>query len=186
MARFEEIQMTIAESAKKHLDIYNMQVFIEQFTLDRESKFSLTLSDMEPPYPVSATVSFVYDAFQTGMTIYEDTSLEESSTDVDTSIELEIAIKLPIMQNYPDIESLLNEVTEEFPDIEPILITREVTGGEEYFKEHEMHYSYIVEPSDAIDTNFFNEIFEELKEIMVLIYERTENYIDHSWYGEEE
>lgn len=186
MARFEEIQMTIAESAKKHLDIYNMQVFIEQFTLDRESKFSLTLSDMEQPYPVSASVSFVYDAFQTGMTLHEDTALEESDTDIDTSIELEIAIKLPIMQDHPDIESLFDEVTEEFPDTEPILIAREVTGGEEHFKEYEMHYSYILEPSDAFDADFFDEIFEELKEIMELIYKRTENYIDHSWYGGEE
>ncbi len=35
MARFEEVQMAIAESAKNYLDIYNMQVLIEQFTLDR-------------------------------------------------------------------------------------------------------------------------------------------------------
>jgi len=41
MTRFEEVQMKIAESAKNYLEIFNMQVFIEQFTLDRESRFSL-------------------------------------------------------------------------------------------------------------------------------------------------
>ncbi len=185
MARFEEVQMTIAESAKNHLDIYNMQVLIEQFTLDREGRFSLTLPNMEQPFPVSATVSFVYDAFQTGMTLYEEITTDEDS-DVDTSVELEFTIKLPIMKGYPDIEALIDEINEEYPDTEPILMIREIIGSDEPFKEYEIHYSYDIEPEDATDNELFDEIFQELKEIMELIYERTENYIDQSWYSGEE
>ncbi|MEW6740076.1 MAG: hypothetical protein ACOYU2_04725 [Nitrospirota bacterium] len=185
MARFEEVQMTIAESAKNYLDIYNMQVLIEQFTLDREGRFSLTLPNMEQPFPVSATVSFVYDAFQTGMTLYEESTTDEDS-DVDTSVELEFTVKLPIMKDYPDIEALIEEVSEEYPDTEPILTIREIIGSDEPFKEYEIHYSYDIEPEDATDSELFDEIFQELKEIMELIYERTENYIDQSWYSGEE
>ncbi|MCL5063077.1 MAG: hypothetical protein M1443_07715 [Nitrospirae bacterium] len=186
MARFEEVQMTIAESAKNYLDIYNMQVLIEQFTLDREGRFSLTLPNMEQPFPVSATLSFIYDAFQTGMTLYEDNTLDENNADVDTSIELEFTVKFPIMKDYPDIESLVEEISEEYPDTEPILTIREIIGGDEPFKEYEMHYSYDIEAEDATDSELFDEIFEELKGIMELIYARTENYIDQSWYRGDE
>lgn len=185
MARFEELQMAIAESAKNYLDIFNMQVLIEQFTLDREGKFSLTLPDMEQPFPISATVSFMYDAFQTGMTLYEDNTVGENN-DVDTSVELEFTVKLPIMKDYPDIELLLEEINEEYPDAEPILTIREIIGSEEPFKEYEIHYSYDIDPEDAKDSELFDEIFQELKDMMELIYERTENYIDYSWYGGEE
>lgn len=185
MARFEEVQMTIAESAKNYLDIYNMQVLIEQFTLDRESRFSLTLPNIEYPFPVSATVSFVYDAFQTGMTLYEENITDEDS-DVDTSIELEFTVRLPIMKDYPDIEALIEEIRMEYPDTEPLLTIREIIGSDESFKEYEIHYSYDIEPEDATDSELFDEIFQELKDIMELIYERTENYIDQSWYNGEE
>jgi hypothetical protein len=186
MARFEEMQMTIAESVKNYLDIANMQVFIEQFTLDRESKFLVTLPNMQPPYPVSATISFVYDAFQTGITLYEE-PFEESSSDVDTSIDLEFSLKLPIMKNFENIGSLMEEIVEDFPDTEPILIVREIIGGaEETFKEYEIHYSYIIDISDALNNDLFDETFEELRDIMELIYRRTKNYIDYTWYGGEE
>ena len=42
MTRFEEVQMKLAESSKNFLEVYNIQVFIEQFSLTRESRFSLT------------------------------------------------------------------------------------------------------------------------------------------------
>ncbi|BCB95802.1 hypothetical protein JZK55_07240 [Dissulfurispira thermophila] len=185
MARFEELQMTIAESAKNYLDIFNMQVLIEQFTLDREGKFFLTLPNMEQPFPVSATVSFVYDAFQTGMTLYEDNEPDENS-DVDTSVELEFTVKLPFMKDYPDIELLLDEINEEYPDTEPILTIKEIVGGDEPFREYEIHYSYGIDIEDTKDSELFDDIFQELKDMMELIYERTENYIDQSWYGGEE
>ncbi|MDI6800505.1 MAG: hypothetical protein QMD01_00400 [Thermodesulfovibrionales bacterium] len=185
MARFEELQMKIAESAKNYLEIYNMQVLIEQFTLDRESKFFISLPNIEPPFPLSAIVSFIYDAFQTGMTLYEDSATEDAA-DIDTSIELEFLIKLPVMEGYPDIEALLEEISEMFPDTEPILITKEIFPGDELIKEYEISYAYNIEPEDIVDNELLNEMFEELRGILGLIYKRTVNYIDTAWYKEEE
>lgn len=178
--------MKIAESAKNHLEIFNMQVFIEQFTLDRESRFSLTLTGMEPPFPVTAVVSFTYDAFQTGMTLYEEDEEDESNSDVDSSIELDFSLKLPVMKGYPAIEALLQEIEEEYPDTEPVLASNEIFPSEENSKEYEISYLYTIDTEEAMDTDLFDQIFEELKEIMELIYRRTKDYIDTSWYREEE
>jgi hypothetical protein len=186
MARFEEIQMKIAESAKKFLDIYNMQVFIEQFTLDRESKVSLTLREMKPPFPVSATVSFTYDAFQTGATLYEENEYEGDDTDIDTSVNLEFVVRLPIMKGSPDIDSLLDEIEDEYPDAGPYLEIKEVFGAEEPFKEYKIVYGYDIEAEDIMDSELFDEIFDELKGILDLTYKRTRDYMDLSWYEDEE
>ncbi|MFA5353939.1 MAG: hypothetical protein WC291_06905 [Thermodesulfovibrionales bacterium] len=181
MARFEEVQMRIAESAKRHLDIYNMEVFIEQFTLDRESKLYLTLNGMEPPLAISAVVSFTYDAFQTGMTLLENEPEEDES--VDTSIELGFTISLPLLEDYPDIEDLVEEISEEFPDAEPVLISREIYPREEESKEYEISYSYDIDPEDVMDTDLFDEIFEELKGIMDLLYKRTKDF--NNWQDQD-
>jgi hypothetical protein len=190
MARFEEVQMKIAEAAKKHIEIYNMQVLIEQFTMDRECRFFMTLTDLEKPFPLSAIVSFTYDAFQTGYTMYEEDEEEEeedkSEQEIDTSVELEVTINLPIMQGNPDIEALFETIEDEYPDTEPILITKEVIPSDEPTKEYEISYTYNIDSEDAIDEDLYNEIFEELKEILELIYGKTKNYIDMSWYGGEE
>lgn len=185
MTRFEEVQMKIAESAKNFLEIYNMQVFIEQFTLDRESRFSLVLPQMEPPYSLTATVSFNYDAFQTGMTLYEDET-EETSMDADTSLELEFEIKLPIMEDYPNIEALLAEVEEEYPDTQPVLFVKEIIPSEQPSREYEISYVYDIEAADLDDDKLFDQIFEELRGILELINKRTKDFIDHSWYSSEE
>lgn len=176
--------MKIAESAKNYLEILNMQVFIEQFTLDRESRFSLELPDMEPPYSLMAVVSFTYDAFQTGMTLYDDT--EEGSADADNSLELEFTIKLPIMEDYPNIEALLAEVEEEYPDTQPVLLAKEIIPSEQTSKEYEISYVYDIEANDLGDDELFDQIFEELRGILELIRRRTREYIDHSWYTAEE
>jgi hypothetical protein len=185
MTRFEEVQMKIAESAKNYLEIFNMQVFIEQFTLDRESRFSLTLPNMDTPYALTATVSFTYDAFQTGMTIYEDDT-EESSMDADNSLEMEFLIKLPIMEDYPNIEALLAEVEEEYPDTQPVLFVKEIIPSEQSSKEYEISYIYDIEANDLGDDELFDQFFEELRGILQLIHNRTQDYIDHSWYSSEE
>ncbi|MCC6347083.1 MAG: hypothetical protein IT388_07855 [Nitrospirales bacterium] len=185
MTRFEEVQMKIAESAKNHLEIFNMQVFIEQFTLDRESRFSLTLPTLDPPFPLSATVSFTYDAFQTGMTLYEENP-EEANSDVDTSVELEFSLKLPIMQGYPTVEALLQEIDEEYPDTEPMLTVKEMFPSEDNIKEYEISYLYSIDVDEAMESDLFDQIFEELKEVLELVYRRTKDYIDHSWYRGEE
>jgi hypothetical protein len=185
MTRFEEVQMRIAESAKNYLEIFNMQVFIEQFTLDRESRFSLTLPDMEPPFFISAVVSFTYDAFQTGMTLYEEET-DENDMDIDTSLELEFTIKLPLMEGDPAIDELLEEIKEEYPDTEPVLTAKEVLMSDESSKEYEISYIYNIEAEDVMDSELLDQIFNELKDIMQLIYNRTKDYIDLSWYREEE
>ncbi len=181
MVRFEALQMAIAESAKNFLDIYNMQTFIEQFTLDRESRIYLTLPEKEPPFLVSATVSFIYDALQTGMTVYEN---EDSHNE--NSITLDFVIRLPVMEDYPDIEELLEEISEEFPETEPVLSTRETFPSLMHSREYEIFYSYDIEVENVINTILLDEIFSELRGVMDLIYERTKNYIDSSWYRGED
>ncbi|MCL0038208.1 hypothetical protein M1N10_04245 [Thermodesulfovibrionales bacterium] len=191
MMRFEEVQMKIAESAKNYLEICNMQVFIEQFRLERESRFSLTLPDMKPPFPVSATVSFTYDVFQTGMTmIYrerEDSDendsedSDENDSDVDASVELDFSIRLPVMEDCPDIEAILEEISEEYPDTEPILISKEIFPDKGPSKDYKISYTYDISLEDVIGGDIFDEVFEELKGILELIHKRTKNYIDSSW-----
>lgn len=185
MARFEEVQMKIAESAKRFLEIYNMQVFLEQFTLDRECKFSLTLPNIEPPFLISATASFTYDAFQTGITIQEEEDgFEEENTEVDNSIELEFVVRLPIMVNPPNIEALLEEIGEEYPDTDPILVVKEVLPDEGPWpsKDYEISYSYQIDSQDLLDEDLHDEIFEELHSILELVYRKTKDHIDISWY----
>jgi hypothetical protein len=186
MARFEEVQMKLAESAKKYLEIFNMQVFIEQFTLDRECKLFLTLPEMEPPFPLSATISMTYDAFQTGMSLYEEEAPDDGTPEVDASVELEFTIMLPVMEGNPDMEGLLAEIEEEFPDTDPILSVREIFHSDEPSREYELSYYYDVEPGELMDSELYEEFFEELKGILELIYRRTSDYIDHSWYRGEE
>lgn len=185
MTRFEEVQMKIAESAKNYLEILNMQVFIEQFSLDRESRFSLSLPQMDPPYALMATVSFTYDAFQTGMTLYDDDP-EDNAMDTDASLELEFSIKLPVMEDYPNIEALLAEVEEEYPDTQPVLFAKEIFPSEQASREYEINYVYDIEANDLDDDELFEQIFEELRGILELVRKRTQDYIDHSWYASEE
>ena len=185
MTRFEEVQMKIAESAKNYLEILNMQVFIEQFSLDRESRFSLALPQMDPPYALMATISFTYDAFLTGMTLYDEEP-EENAMDADTSLELEFSIKLPIMEDYPNIEALLAEVEEEYPDTQPVLFAKEMFPSEQASREYEISYVYDIDAGDLNDDELFDQLFEELRGILELIRKRTQEYVDHSWYSAEE
>ena len=185
MARFEEVQMLLAESAKEHLELFNMQVFIEQFTLDRESRLSLSLYELDPPFPVSATVSFTYDAFQTGATLYDDAPDHEHSTDVDTSVEIEFSVHLPIMVGSPDIQALADELKEAYPDVDPVLIKKDIVSQEGVIREYELGYSYTIEAVDILDKELVSEIFEELKGVLDTVNRRTKKYIDKSWYRSE-
>ncbi|HMK42886.1 MAG TPA: hypothetical protein VK445_01975 [Dissulfurispiraceae bacterium] len=185
MTRFEEVQMRIAESARNYLDIYNMQVFIEQFTLDRESRFFVTLPEMAQPYPISAIVSFLYDTYQTSMSIYQPDEDEELPFDENT-LTLEFLVKLPMMSGYPDIEKLFAEIEREYPDTEPSLIVREISSGSEMTKEYEIAYSYDVAEEDMTDIALYEEIFEELREMLELLHNRTKFHIDSNWYPEED
>jgi len=182
MTRFEEVQMKLAESSKNYLEVYNIQVFIEQFSLTRESRFSLTLPEMEEPYPVSATVAFTYDVFQTGMSMYDDIKLEEEGVLADNTLELDIVVKLPIMEGYPDIEGLLREIEKQYPESEPVLVVKELFGADAPSKEYEISYGYDIEVGDSLQVEVLDGVFEELRGMMELIYEKTKYNIDQSWY----
>ncbi len=186
MTRFEEVQMKIAESAKNYLEVYNIQVFIEQFSLTRESRFSLTLPGMEDPYPVSASVSFTYDVFQTGMSMYIDEKPDEESLMGENTVELDILVRLPIMEGYPDIEGLLREIESQYPETEPVLLVKEFYGAGQPSKEYELSYAYDIESEDVHEGEVLDGLFEELHGIMELIYERTKYNIDQSWYRGED
>lgn len=186
MTRFEEVQMKIAESSKNFLEVYNIQVFIEQFSLTRESRFSLTLPGMEDPYPVSATVSFTYDVFQTGMSMYNDIKQEEENAIADNTLELDILVRLPMMEGYPDIEGLLREIEKQYPESEPVLVVKEVYGAGQPSKEYELSYGYDIEADEIPEEDVLDGIFEELRGVMELIYEKTKYNIDHSWYRSED
>ncbi|MDX9715652.1 MAG: hypothetical protein RBT37_09555 [Dissulfurispiraceae bacterium] len=195
MVRFEELQMAIAESARKHLQILSMQVFIEQFSLERESRMTVAMPEMDTlPYSLTGIVSFTYDVIQSGATIYKDPFEEKDDDDEDDDddevsdnfIEINLTVKLPILYGDPDLESLTKELQEEFPDIEPFLLKKHITGPEEDITEYELSYFYEIETDDVDDTEIFDEIFSELREIMSMTHEKTKRYIDRSWYEEQD
>jgi hypothetical protein len=95
---------------------------------------------MEDPYPVSATVSFTYDVFQTGMSMYDDMKPEDDSVIAENTLELDILVRLPMMEGYPDIEGLLREIEVQYPESEPVLVVKEFYGAGQPTKEYELSY----------------------------------------------
>lgn len=182
MLRFEELQMSIVEVAKNFFDIINMQVFLEQFSLDRESKIFLALPNLEPIF-LSATASFTYDAHETSMSLFED---EYANNSLETSIKLNLNIKLPRLEDFPNMEEIIEEINEAYPDTEPMLLTKETFPSVRASKEYEIFYNYDIDVSGEFDNTILEEIFEELREVMDLIYQRIRNYIDNPWERSEE
>ncbi len=182
MLRFEELQMNIVEAAKNFFDIINMQVFLEQFSLDRESKIFLALPGMEPVL-LSATASFIYDARDTSMSLFED---EDINDPIDASINLNLNIKLPPLEDFPNMEEIIEEISEAYPDTEPMLIAKETFPATRASKEYEIFYNYDIDITDELDNTILEEIFGELREIMDLIYQRIRNDVDIPWERDEE
>jgi hypothetical protein len=182
--RFEELQMRIADSAKNYLEVYDMATFIEQYSLNKECKISMTLPDLRTPYPLNATVSFSYDAQQTSLSLIFD---EESEEDFDEAVEVDVVINLPFLEKYNNVTEIFEEIVRDYPDLDPVLIKKEiikrdVINGEEY----EIVYSYVVGVEELSDSTFYDDMFFELSSILRSIYERTKFYIDMSWYREQE
>jgi hypothetical protein len=182
--RFEELQMRIADSAKNYLEVYDMATFIEQYSLNKECKISMTLPDLRTPYPLNATVSFSYDAQQTSLSLIFD---EESEEDFDEAVEVDVVINLPFLEKYNNVTEIFEEIVRDYPDLDPVLIKKEiikrdVINGEEY----EIVYSYVVGGEELNDSTFYDDMFFELSSILRSIYERTKFYIDMSWYREQE
>lgn len=186
MTRFEEVQMRLAEASRNHLDVVTIQVFIEQFSLVRECRFSLTLPGMEDPYPVLATVSYTYDVFQSGVSMYPEDAKEDEPDYADNSIQLDVAIRFPVMEGYPDIEGILREVERQYSESEPTLVVKEFIGGGEPSKEYELSYGFDLDPDDVTDNGVMEGIFEELRGVMDLVYDKTRYHIDLSWYRNED
>jgi len=176
--------MRIADSAKNYLEVYDMATFIEQYSLNKECKISMTLPDLRTPYPLNATVSFSYDAQQTSLSLIFD---DESEEDFDEAVEVDVVINLPFLEKYNNVSEIFEEIVRDYPDLDPVLIKKEIIkrdhiNGEEY----EIVYSYVVGVEELSDSTFYDDMFFELSSILRSIYERTKFYIDMSWYREQE
>lgn len=188
MIRFEELQMRIMDAAKNYLDVYDMSTFIEQYSLNKESKLSMTLPEIKPPYPISAMVSFSYNAHQTSFSIlFDEDEDEEESDTFENMVEIDVVISLPFLEGYNHVRELFEEIVNEYPDLDLVLVKKEFMGkdliqGEEY----EISYSYPVAGEELKDPQFYEEMFFELSNILRTIYERTKFYIDMSWYTAED
>ncbi|MCS7163772.1 MAG: hypothetical protein NZ845_02075 [Thermodesulfovibrio sp.] len=185
MIRFEELQMRIMDAAKNYLDVYDMATLIEQYSLNKESRLSMTLPEIKPPYPISATVSFSYNAHQTSASILFDE--DELEDDTENMVEVEVVISLPFVEGYSQLKEIFEEIVNEYPDLDIVLIRKEflrkdLIEGEEY----ELVYSYMIGGDDLKDLQLYEEIFFELSNILRTIYEKTKFYIDMSWYKADE
>ena len=185
MTKFEELQMKIAESAKKYLDFQSMQVFIEQFSLERECRFSFSLTGRDFSHLYQSSVSFTYDVSQTEMSFYEE-ELFEADPDYHTTIDLTFNIDFPLLTGYPDIDGLIRELEDEFPDIEPVLIIKKILSPLKTMQEYELSYTYEIDIEGYLDIDFIEEIFKEHRDIMNFIYDKTIDSLDLSWYREDD
>lgn len=185
MIRFEELQMKIAEAAKKFLEFQNMQVFIEQFSLERESKLSFSLSEQDFSHLYQSAASFTYDVSQTEMSFFEE-DLFEADPEYHTTVELTFNINFPSLSGYPDIDKLVKELEEEYPDIEPILVIKKIFSPLKVLHEYELTYTYEIDIEGPLDIDFIDEIFKEHRDILNFIYDKTFDYVDLSWYSEDD
>ncbi len=188
MIRFEELQMRIMDAAKNYLDVYEMSTLIEQYSLNKESKLLMTLPEIKPPYPINAAISFSYNAHQTSFSmLFDEDEVEEESENFENMVEIDVVISLPFLEEYSHVRDLFEEIVNEYPDLDPVLIRKEffrkdLIEGQEY----EIVYSYMVGGEELKDLQFYEEIFFELSNILRTIYEKTKFYIDMSWYRTEE
>ncbi len=185
MIRFEELQMKIMDASKNYLEVFDMSTLIEQYTLNKESRLSMTLPDLRAPYPFLATVTFSYDAQQTSYSLIDED--EEGSESLSEMVEIDINISLPFLEGYNNISELFEEISNTYPDIDAVLVKKEFfrkdgINGEEY----EILYSYILDNEEIKDEQTYEDIFFELSNILRTIYEKTKFYIEMSWYTENE
>ncbi len=185
MTRFEELQMKLTESAKKYLDFQNLEVFIEQFTLEKESRLFFTFTGRDYAHLYRSNAIFNYDVSQTEMSLYEE-ELFETDPDYHTTTDLIFNIDFPSLTGYPDIEGLVSDLKEEYPDIEPILIIKKTFSPLKTMQEYELSYTYELDIEGELDIEFIEEIFREHREILNFIYDRTVDYLNLKWYGEDD
>ncbi len=187
MLRFEELQMKIMDAAKNYLDVFDMATLIEQYSLNKESRLSMTLPELKPPYPLSATVTFSYDAQQTSFSLMFNEDDEEEDNKFGDVVEVDVSISLPFLEGYNNVAELFEEITNTIPDLDPVLIKKEffrqdMINGEEY----EIVYSYIIEGEELTNSQIYEDMFFELNSILRTIYDKTRYFIEMSWYREHE
>lgn len=185
MTRFEELQMKLTESARKYLDFQNMGVFIEQFTLDKESRLFFAFTGRDYAHLYRSNTSFTFDVSQTEMSLYEE-ELFEADPEYHSTTDLIFNIFFPLLKGYPDIDGLIRDIEEEYPDIEPILIIKKTFSPLKTIEEYELSYTYEIDIEGELDINFISEIIKEHKDILNFIYERTVDYLDLKWYREDD
>lgn len=186
MIRFEELQMKMMEAAKSYLEVYEMATYIEQYSLNKESRLSMTLPELKNPYPISAQISFGYDAQQTSFSLESELEEEEESN-FGNVIEIDITINLPFLEGYNNVSELFEEIINEYPELDPVLVKKDfyrkdMVNGEEY----EIIYSYIIGDEELKDNQFYEEMFFDLSNILKRIYDKTKFFIEMSWYREQE
>lgn len=186
--RFEELQMRLMDVAKNYLDVYEMETFIEQYTLNKESRLSMSLPDLKEPYPITATVSFSYDVQQSSLSLnFEDIELDEDLKDLQDVVEIDVVISLPFLEGYNEIVDLFEDILREYSDLEPVVIKKETYRKDALPEEsYEIAYSYVVDEGDLRNIQFYEEIFFELSNLLRSIYEKTKFYIDMTWYRDYE
>jgi len=143
--RFEELQMRLMDAAKNYFDVYEMSTLVEQYSLNKESRLSMTLPELKPPYPLSATITFSYDAQQTSFSLTFDDEEGDDEEDFTDIVEIDVTIHLPFLEGYNNVSELYEEIVNDNPELDPVLIKKEffrkdMMNGEEY----EIIYSYII------------------------------------------
>ena len=185
--RFEELQMRLMDAAKNYFDVYEMSTLVEQYSLNKESRLSMTLPELKPPYPLSATITFSYDAQQTSFSLTFDDEEGDDEEDFTDIVEIDVKIHLPFLEGYNNVSELYEEIVNDNPELDPVLIKKEffrkdIMNGEEY----EIIYSYIIGGEELKDPEFYEELFFDLSNILRGIYEKTRFFIEMSWYREQE
>lgn len=173
------------DSAKNYLDVYEVATYIEQYSLNKECKLLMTLPELKPPYPISATVSFSYDAQQTSFSLIFNE--EEDEEDFEDMVEFDISINLPFLEGYNNVAELFEEVINNNPELDPVLVKKEFfrkdsINGEEY----EIIYTHVIGGEELRDNQLYDDIFLELSDILRIIYEKNKFFIESTWYKEEE
>jgi hypothetical protein len=179
--------MKIMDAVKNYLDVFDMATSIEQYSLNKESRLFMTLPELKPPYPLSATVTFSYDAQQTSYSLMSSDEEDNEDEELENMIEVDVAISLPYLEGYNKIHELFEEIANNYPELDPMLIKKEffkrdMINGEEY----EIVYSYFIGGEELKDNQIYEDMFIELTNILRSIYNKTKFLIEMSWDREHE
>lgn len=186
MLRFEEVQSKIAEAAKKYFEIIDESNIIEQLNMSKELRVVVTMPEFKSPYPVTATVSFLYENFEIFdsfmpelFDLYDELS--------EKTIELNVTINLPFFDGFDfnNVVETYEEIADQYSFLDPVLIKREFYRKEfPSDVEYDIAYGLFASDEDLESSDYYDEIFFDLSNIIKTIYNRNRHLIDNSWYRE--